>query len=96
MDKTVSFNNKLSRRVLIYILLCSSFLSLVSTAIQLYVSFNEDLVALEQKFNNIETSYIPSISTSLCDFNEPLVQQQIKGIVELPDIKFAKIKTGFG
>lgn len=96
MDKTVSFNNKLSRRVLIYILLCSSFLSLVSTAIQLYVSFNEDLVALEQKFNNIETSYIPSISTSLWDFNEPLVQQQIKGIVELPDIKFAKIKTGFG
>jgi len=96
MTKNVSINNRLSRRVLIYILLCSAFLSVCSTAIQLYLEFEENKSALEQRFSNIETSYIQSISTSLWDFNEPLVEQQIQGIVKLPDIRFVKITTGFG
>ncbi len=96
MDKSGTFNNKLSHRVLIYIMLCSSVLSISSAFIQLYVNYNESMVALNQRFNNIESSYIQSISTSLWDFNEPLVQQQIQGIVKLPDISHVKIVTGFG
>ena len=96
MSKTVSINNRLSRRVLIYILLCSVFLSLCAGAIQLYFEFEESKAALDQRFDNIQSSYIQSISTSLWDFNEPLVEQQIQGIVKLPDIRFAKITTGFG
>jgi len=96
MDKSGSFNSKLSRRVLIYILLCSSVLSISSTFLQLYVNYKESLTTLDQRFSNIETSYLQSISTSLWDFNEPLVQQQIQGIVKLPDISHVKIVTGFG
>jgi signal transduction histidine kinase len=96
MDKSGSFNSKLSRRVLIYILLCSSVLSISSTFLQLYVNYDESLTTLNQRFDNIETSYLQSISTSLWDFNEPLVQQQIQGIVKLPDISHVKIVTGFG
>jgi signal transduction histidine kinase len=96
MEKSGSFNSKLSRRVLIYILLCSSVLSISSTFIQLYVNYNESLTTLNQRFDNVETSYLQSISTSLWDFNEPLVQQQIQGIVKLPDISHVKILTSFG
>jgi len=96
MEKSGSFNSKLSRRVLIYILLCSSVLSISSTFLQLYVNYKESLTTLDQRFNNVETSYLQSISTSLWDFNEPLVQQQIQGIVKLPDISHVKIVTGFG
>ena len=96
MEKSGSFNSKLSRRVLIYILLCSSLLSISSTFLQLYVNYNESLSTLDQRFNNVETSYLQSISTSLWDFNEPLVKQQIQGIVKLPDISHVKIVTGFG
>ena len=96
MDNKVSVNNKLSRRVFIYILLCSSILSVSSTALQLYFDFKDELVSLDQQFDNIETSYTQSISTSLWDFNEPLVLQQIQGIVKLPNIRFVKITTGFG
>ncbi|GAA6206344.1 ATP-binding protein [Thalassotalea sp. SU-HH00458] len=96
MAAPVSFNNKLTRRVLVYILLCSSILSVVSTFIQLYSAYHENITRLNNRFDNIESSYIQSISTSLWDFNEALVQQQIQGIVKLPDIRFVKITTGFG
>jgi signal transduction histidine kinase len=69
---------------------------LASTAVQIYIDYNNDLSSLDERFNNIKTSYLQSISTSLWDFNEPLVKQQIKGIVELPDIRYVKITTTFG
>jgi len=72
------------------------FLSLCSATFQLYFEFEENKQSLEQRFVNIESSYIQSISTSLWDFNEPLVEQQIQGIVNLPHIRFVKISTGFG
>lgn len=96
MSKFFDYNNKLSRRVLVYILLCSAALSLISTAIQVYSSYQDDLQSLQQRFDNIETSYIPSMATSLWDFNKPLMEQQIKGIVDLPDISYAKVVTDLG
>jgi len=91
MIKTVGLNNKLSRRLLSYILLCSIFFSICSTIVQLYSSFQDDLSFLEQRFDNIKQSYLPAIATSLWDFNEPLVIVQLQGIVDLPDIKYVKI-----
>lgn len=90
------FNNKLSRRVFVYIFLCSAFLSVCSTIIQLYVDFQNEISALDERFHNIELSFNQSISTSLWDFNEPLVEQQIGGIERLPDIRHVKITTSFG
>ena len=96
MDNKGAFNSKLSRRVFVYIFLCSAFLSVCSTMIQLYVDFNGGVSALDGRFQNIESSFNQSISTSLWDFNEPLVEQQIGGIQSLPDIRHVKITTSFG
>lgn len=95
MIDALKINNKLSQRLLTYILLCSVFFSICSTLIQLYASFQDDLLLLEERFVNIEKSYIPSIATSLWDFNEPLVAVQLKGIVDLPDIRLVKISNDF-
>ncbi|REL30373.1 HAMP domain-containing protein [Thalassotalea euphylliae] len=96
MSDMFYYDNRLSRRVLGYILLCSVILSLVSTTIQLYSDYNDSLERLEQRFNNIETSYIPSMATSLWDFNKSLMEQQIKGIADLPDISYVKVITDLG
>ncbi|WP_158089121.1 ATP-binding protein [Cognaticolwellia mytili] len=96
MSSKGTFNNKLSRRVFVYIFLCSAFLSVCSTIIQLYVDFEDGVSALDERFNNVELSFNQSISTSLWDFNEPLVEQQIGGIQRLPDIRHVKITTSFG
>ena len=95
MKKALGQSNKLARRVLLYIILCSSFLSISSTVIQLYSGFTDEVAALEQRFLSIESSYLEAISSSLWDFNESLVKQQIEGIVNLPDIEYVEIKTNF-
>jgi len=91
-----AFNNKLGQRVLIYILLCSTLLSIAAITVQLYSDFRQDSYDLEQRFSSIKSSYIDSIANSLWDFNEPLLAIQIEGIEKLPDIRFVKITTELG
>lgn len=93
MNKAVEINNKLTKRLLIYILLCSSLVSVAATFVQLYASFQDELKLLDQRFDNIEKSHIPSIASSLWDFNKPLVAQQIQGIVNLPSIGLVKVSN---
>jgi len=95
MNKAIKINDKLTKRLLLYILLCSTFVSVCSTLVQLYSFFQDDLTLLEQRFDNIEKSYIPSIASSLWDFNKPLVAQQIQGIVDLPDIGLVRVENDF-
>jgi signal transduction histidine kinase len=95
MNKAVEINDKLTKRLLLYSLLCSVFVSVCSTLVQLYSFFQDDLTLLEQRFDNIEKSYIPSIASSLWDFNKPLVAQQIQGIVDLPDIGLVRVENDF-
>lgn len=95
MNKAIEINDKLTKRLLLYILLCSVFVSVSSTLVQLYSFFQDDLTLLEQRFDNIEKSYLPSIANGLWDFNKPLVAQQIQGIVDLPDIGFVRVENDF-
>ncbi len=95
MNKAVEIKDKLTKRLLLYILLCSAFVSVCSTLVQLYAFFQDDITILEQRFDNIEKSYIPSIASSLWDFNKPLVAQQIQGIVDLPDIGLVRVENDF-
>jgi signal transduction histidine kinase len=95
MNKAIKINDKLTKRMLLYILLCSTLVSVCSTLVQLYSFFQDDLTLLEERFHNIEKSYIPSIASSLWDFNKPLVAQQIQGIVDLPDIGFVIVENDF-
>lgn len=96
MSKLFYHKNKLSQRVLLYLLLVSILLSIGSTFIQLYSDYQDDVASLKQRFETIKTSYIPSMATSLWDFNNPLIEQQIKGIVDLPDISYVKVLTDLG
>jgi len=95
MNKAVEIKNKLTKKLLLYILLCSALVSVCSTLIQLYSFFQDDLILLERRFDNIEKSYIPSIASSLWDFNKPLVAQQVQGIVDLPDIGLVRVENDF-
>ncbi|MFE8069630.1 EAL domain-containing protein [Marinobacteraceae bacterium S3BR75-40.1] len=76
----------LSFRLLAYILLCSSIFTLVSTAIQIYSNYRQDVSLVDERMEVIETSYMSSLSRSLWALDQKLLQVQMEGILSLPDI----------
>ena len=86
----------LGYRILGYIVLFSSVLALLTTAVQLLSDYRLDVHAINDRMEQIERSYLETIANSLWTFDEPQIKIQIEGIVALPDIKFVVVDTPFG
>lgn len=95
MKKVIVQHNKLALRVLLYVLLCSSFLSITAASLQLYNDYRDQVNLLEQRLNSVENSYLDAISSSLWNFNDGLIHKQINGIASLSDIVYVEIHTEF-
>lgn len=83
----------LGRKVLVYILLVSSLLSVFVTAAQLYSDYRYALAELEQELLAIEASHLDSLSLNLWDFQDKAIEQQLTGIQSLPYINLVRLTT---
>lgn len=89
-------NSVLAKKIVIYILICSSCLTLIATGGQLYNEYRYDVDLLKKRFDIITTSHLDSLAANLWDFQDPIVEQQLLGIVNLPDVNLARITTPQG
>lgn len=84
--------HRLSYRMLFMILLCSSFFTIMVTALQLYVDYRSDIKSIRNGFKQIEASFVEPLSVSLWNFNRTQIQSQISGLLSLPDIQYLEVK----
>jgi len=89
-------SNSLARRFVLYILLFSSVITLLATALQLYLDYSKDRQLLEASILDIETSYLKSIEASLWLTNEKLLMIHLQGIQQLPDMQYVAIHMDDG
>lgn len=85
-------NYGIARRLLLYIIIFSSFVTLLATSLQLYTDYQRDLDVINGRLNEIEGSYIGSISASLWNLDIKQLELQLDGIKHLPDIKAVEVK----
>ncbi|MCP4537332.1 MAG: response regulator [Chloroflexi bacterium] len=83
--------NQLSRRLLLYVVLCSTLFTLLATATQLYIGYRQDLRAIETNLQFIADSYVPGISASVYMINETQLSLQLQGALNLRDIEYLEI-----
>jgi PAS domain S-box-containing protein len=95
------FNIKSSRaksgivgKLILYILLISTFLTLVGTGLQLHLDFNRDLKSIYTTFDQIESSHLSAIISSLWVTDNELLQMQLEGILQMPDMQLIEILDG--
>lgn len=85
-------SSPLSYRMLTYILICSSLFTLITAGIQVYSDYRQDVSMVDERMSVIETSYMTSLSRSLWSLDQKLLQVQMQGILNLPDIVHLKLK----
>ncbi|WP_255395931.1 EAL domain-containing protein [Motiliproteus sp. MSK22-1] len=67
-------------------------MTLISTAIQLYFDYRQDVSAIEQRLDEIEESYLASIAAGLWNVDITQLKLQLEGILRLPDMKAAIVQ----
>ncbi|MBU2510013.1 PAS domain S-box protein [bacterium] len=78
--------------MLLLILLCSSFFTVLGTAFQLYVDYRSDMNSIDDAFNQVDKSFIQPLAVSLWNFNHKQINFQINGMLSLPDMQYVEVR----
>ena len=78
--------------LLIRVLLFSTVVTLVLTALQLTLSYRSERARLEGRFAEIDQATSRSLSESLWALDSKQLEEQLEGILRLPSIRAAEVR----
>lgn len=89
-----SHSHGIAYQLIFSILICSSLITLISTAIQLYFDYSRDVELVEERMDQIQLSYLDGITNSIwvTDLNQ--AKSLMEGVVRLPDMQYAEFLLG--
>lgn len=90
--KTTARPSGIARSFIVSIILFSTALTVIATALQLYIDYNKDIRTLQQQLRYIETSHQQSLANDLWLFNDKGLQEQLKGILALPMVQTLRLE----
>jgi len=91
-SKTRPAKSTIARGFILYIVLFSSFITLISTAVQLYRDYNTDLDQIQLELKQIEGVHLDSLSAALWASNRALLQTSLDGILKMRDMQYIEIR----
>jgi len=81
----------IGHRFAVYILLFSSIVTLILTALQLGIEYHKDVSEIDSRMSQIRDGYSQSLSNSLWVTSKKDVKLQLEGIIKLPDIEYIEV-----
>lgn len=86
----------IARKLIVFVVLFSSAITLLTTAIQLYLEYNNDVRGLEREFAQIENSYLRSVASTVWVADNQQLRVMLNGIQQLPDITRVEVMAQNG
>lgn len=86
----------LGARLILFMVLSSTLLSLLATAVQLYFSYQRDLSDTQKSFDIFEQSFESSLATAVWQFNFKQVGVILDGVAAYKDVVYVDLATTTG
>ncbi|MCL1088100.1 ATP-binding protein [Shewanella profunda] len=86
----------IGRHLTLSIVLFSSLITLVTTAYQLVNDYQGDVQRIDRVFSNLEKANLDVLAASVWVIDERLINTQLNGLIQLPDINYISIKDDSG
>jgi PAS domain S-box-containing protein len=81
----------IAQKFIFWLFLSSSLLTIIITAVQLYIGYKNGLNSITKSIQQVEKSYLDSIKKSLWISDTELLQTQITGMMKLPDMQYVGV-----
>lgn len=82
----------IARKLTLSIVVFSSLITIVTTAYQLISDYQEDVNRIDRVFSSIEAVNLEVLASSVWVIDEDLINTQLYGLSQLPDIKYISIR----
>lgn len=84
--------NTLATKLILYILLFSSFLTLILTSVQLFADYKTELKETNAQFILIQNGFVNGLSSAVWFFDEKQVRNHLEGILKTADVAELKLE----
>ncbi len=85
--------NGVAKKLIVALVLFSSVITGVITAIELYAHYRRDLGQIDRSIEFIGKSYLPSLTDAVWIADREQVQTQLDGLLRLPDLEYIGISV---
>ncbi len=86
------FGSVIARRLILYVVLFSSVITLIATAFQLYLDYESDIDLIEDKLQQVRTAHLKSLSETLWASDAKELRTHAEGILQMRDMQFVEIR----
>ncbi|VAW78211.1 Phytochrome, two-component sensor histidine kinase [hydrothermal vent metagenome] len=86
------FSSIIARRLITYVILFSSLITLIATAFQLYLDYDKDINYIEDSLQQIQTVHLNSLSETLWASDARELRTHVEGILQMRDMQFLEIR----
>ncbi|WP_064609184.1 hybrid sensor histidine kinase/response regulator [Photobacterium sp. J15] len=86
----------IAKQLLISILLISTLFTIFTTCLNLYLDYKEELASIDDRFVQIEESFLSSLVSTLWVEDREQLMMQAEGIMHFPAIHYLEIKDDNG
>ena len=93
MNILSNIQNSIPRRLILYIVLFSSLITLLITIFQLYLEYVGGVSRVNAQIHQIETLSVPSLIENVWDIYEKQIQRQLEDLVKLSDLRYLEIRS---
>jgi len=83
--------NGVTKKLIVALVLFSSVITAVVTAVELYADYRRDLGQIDRSIDFIGKSYLPALTDAVWVADREQVQTQLDGLLRLPDIEYIGI-----
>ncbi|MCW8914964.1 MAG: PAS domain S-box protein [Magnetovibrio sp.] len=88
--------NRIAWKLIKLMIVFSSLITLVTTAVQLWSEYGRDTGAIQSRFVQVERSYIDSIAENVWESDTGRLDLLVSGIIEFPDFRYAMVRDDNG
>ncbi|QIR15697.1 sensor histidine kinase [Shewanella aestuarii] len=89
-------SSPIGRKLMLSIVLFSSLITLLTTVYQLFKDYNSDVNRIDRAFSSIEKVNLEVLAASIWVIDERLINTQLDGLSQLPDITYILIQDDSG
>ena len=91
--KSAKLRHSITRRLIVYVVLFSSFITLLITALQLFQEYFDGVSQVKGQIVQIKKLSLSSVTENLWNLYEKQIQAQLKDLIQLPDVEYLEIHT---
>ncbi len=90
----MKYNNKLARQLILYVVLASTLITILTTAYQLYGMYSRDMSQIDERLREIQDVHLQNIATRLWIADKQELEKTLQNLLGLPDIEYIEVREG--